>query len=219
MRPRYLRSEAVASALRPDRYESRGTNGHVPLSNECARSLDLGLDLALIVIICGGGSLHRRCHRRQNICVEMRQRCAPDVRGSTRGQSERLSCQCLGVAPVARRNVFVKWLWSAKPVWIAINAMDSLPSNRSSCARLIRASRNHLYGAMPVEFLNDRANCDWESPTSLAISSRLMSCVRWASRYSIARRNCHRESPFARCVWAFPRVNRAAVNAVVRPSP
>jgi hypothetical protein len=47
----------------------------------------------------------------------------------------RLSCQCLGVAPVARRNVFVKWLWSAKPVWIAINAMDSLPSNRSSCAK------------------------------------------------------------------------------------
>ncbi len=135
-----------------------------------------------------------------------------------RSQSLRLRCQSLGVAPVARRNVFVKWLWSAKPAWIAINAMDSLPINRSSCARLIRASRAHLYGGMPVEILKDRANCDWESPTSLAISSRPMSCVMWASRYSIARRNCHRESPFARWIWAFRRVNRAAVNAVVRLS-
>src|SRR4029077_920811 len=92
-------------------------------------------------------------------------------RGSTRGQSLRLRCQSLGVAPVARRNVFVKWLWSAKPVWSAIKAMDSLPSNRSSSARLIRASRDHLYGGMPVELLKDRANWDWESPTSLAISS------------------------------------------------
>jgi hypothetical protein len=53
--------------------------------------------------------------------------------------------------------------------------MGSLQRKRSSCARLIRASRAHLYGGIPVEVLKDRANCDWESPTSLAISSRLMS--------------------------------------------